>query len=310
MKKLPLTCPCKLKKSLKKIKNSFICLNKKCIHNKPLNAFQFVKSKPILISEQKTDTVCDIKSSKIYVKRSFSKIKFIKKYFFGDSNTTKKNCEKFLSGLLKNPIKPKVLVVGGAEKGSGADKLWLNKKIELHSIDIYASKTVDVICDAHYLPLKKNFYNGVWIQAVLEHVVDPKKVVDEIYRVLKPGGIVYAETPFMQQVHEGAYDFTRYTVLGHRFLFKKFQLIDIGGNKGPEIAFAWSAKYLVWSLTRNQLFAKIIGNLITLLVSPLRFFLSKKSMYDASSGVFFLGRKVKNYLVTHKKLISLYKGQF
>ena len=36
-------------------------------------------------------------------------------------------------------------------------------------------------------------------------------------------GIVYAETPFMQQVHEGAYDFTRYTVLGHRYLFKKFK---------------------------------------------------------------------------------------
>ena len=100
--------------------------------------------------------------------------------------------------------------------------------IEVHSIDIYASPTVDLICDAHYLPLEGEYYDAVWIQAVLEHVVQPELVVHEIHRVLKPDGIVYAETPFMQQVNEGAYDFTRYTVLGHRYLFKKFSLIDRG----------------------------------------------------------------------------------
>jgi SAM-dependent methyltransferase len=41
-----------------------------------------------------------------------------------------------------------------------------------------------------------------WIQAVLEHALDPPVVVAEIYRVLKPGGLVYADTPFMQRVHE------------------------------------------------------------------------------------------------------------
>ena len=63
-------------------------------------------------------------------------------------------------------------------------------------------------------------------------MVEPEKVVAEIYRVLKENGIVYAETPFMQQVHEGAYDFTRYTVLGHRYLFRQFHALSIGGNKG------------------------------------------------------------------------------
>ncbi len=48
----------------------------------------------------------------------------------------------------------------------------------------------------------------------------------EIHRVLKDDGIVYADTPFMQQVHEGAYDFTRFTLSGHRWLFKNFALLD------------------------------------------------------------------------------------
>ena len=50
----------------------------------------------------------------------------------------------------------------------------------------------------------------------------------------------------MQQLHEGAYDFNRYTVLGHRYLFKNFKEISVGGNKGADIVLAWSVKYFFW----------------------------------------------------------------
>ena len=54
---------------------------------------------------------------------------------------------------------------------------------------------------------------------MLEHAVDPDRVAAGIHRVLKPQALVHAETPIMQQVREGAYDFTWFTVLGHRYLF-------------------------------------------------------------------------------------------
>ena len=57
------------------------------------------------------------------------------------------------------------------------------------------------------------------------------------------------QTPFMQQVHEGAYDFTGYTVLGHRYLFRDFEALDFGGNKGANVALAWSIKIFVWAIT-------------------------------------------------------------
>ena len=62
--------------------------------------------------------------------------------------------------------------------------------------------------------------DAVVIQAVLEHVLDPDQVVREIHRVLRPGGLIYAETPFLQQVHAGPYDFTRYTASGRRAVFR------------------------------------------------------------------------------------------
>lgn len=114
----------------------------------------------------------------------------------------------------------------------------------------------------------------------------------------------------MQQVHEGAYDFTRYTVLGHRYLFKKFKQIEIGGNNGPEVVFAWSVRYLIWSLFRSKELARVVALLIGLIMCPLKLITSKKSMYDASSGVFFLGSKVDKQNLTHKDLVNLYKGQF
>ena len=310
MKNLPLCCPCELKQELLKVRSGYIKKKNDCEHSKYEGAFSEINSIPILISEKRTDTVCNIEPGKTYIERPFSKFNKLKNLIVGESEVTKSNCLVFLDHLYKTSKNPKVLVIGGGEKGSGTSALWAAKELEIHSVDIYASDSVDIVCDGHYLPLKSNYYNGVWIQAVLEHVVEPNVVVAEIYRVMKIDGIVYAETPFMQQVHEGAYDFTRYTLLGHRYLFKKFELISLGGIKGPELVFAWSARYFIWALTRSRGIGRISGLLIGLLMRPFSFFMSNESMYDSSSCVYFIGRKLAKHTLSHKDLIKLYKGQF
>jgi len=309
-KKIPFTCPCHLKKNLKFKEELYICEKIECEHNKLEYGFPINNAKPIFVSEIKTDTICQKNNYKTYIQRPFSRYKKIKKMLIGESQVTRNNCDKFIKKLLENNKNPKVLIIGGAEKGSGTEKLWLNQKIEIHSTDIYITDNVDFICDAHYLPLSDNYYDGVFIQAVLEHVVQPDKVVKEIKRVLNTNGLVYAETPFMQQVHEGAYDFNRYTVLGHRYLFKEFELIEMGGNKGPDVVLTWSINYFFWSILRSKSLAKIISIIFGIAILPFKFLISKKSMHDASSGVFFLGKKVNNFYLNHKDLIKLYKGQF
>ena len=309
MKNLPICCPV-CKEDLDIVKSGFICKNVKCFHHQIENVFQKINNIPILISEDKTDTVCSAELSKIYIERPLSKFTIIKEFIVGESKATKNNCNNFVNIITKKTKRPRILVVGGGEKGSGTNGLWNNENIEIDSFDIYASKTTDVVCDAHYMPFKSNSYDGVWIQAVLEHVVEPSKVVAEIYRVLKSKGIVYAETPFMQQVHEGAYDFTRFTVLGHRYLFKNFKLIDMGGNKGPEVVVAWSLRYFIWSITRSRKIGRIFGIIFIILLRPFSWLINKKSLFDAASGVYFMGQKERNFTMSHKELVSLYKGQF
>lgn len=309
-KLIPITCPCSKKNSLERLNGVYICKNVKCEHNIKYNGFKIYKSKPILISQTKTDTIFSKNSVKSKVKRTFAKHNKIKEILIGESLITKTNCDNFIKKLLKKNKNPKVLIIGGAQKGSGTKNLYNNKDIEIHSIDIYYSDNVDVICDCHYLSLMNDYYDGVWIQAVLEHVVEPSIVIKEIYRVLKLNGVVYAETPFMQQVHEGAYDFNRFTVLGHRYLFRNFKLVDMGGNEGPEVVLSWSIRYLTWSIFRSEKLSKLIGILLRLILRPLKFIINEESLYDASSGVFFMGTKVKNFHLKHKNLVKLYRGQF
>ncbi len=310
MKNISIKCLCSSEAGLVELEDGYVCSSKDCFHSSKENRFRKIDGIPVLISEIVCDTVCDPGRINSYVKRPLKKYSWLKKIIVGQSKTTKGNCREFFTRIKEMSQNPKVLVVGSGETGSGTDLLWKDPSIEIHGVDIYASNTVDIVCDAHYLPLTDNQYDGVWIQAVLEHVVEPNKVVNEITRVLKSDGIVYSETPFMQQVHEGAYDFTRYTVLGHRFLFRDFSLIRMGGNKGPEVVLAWAIRYFVWSVTRSRKLGRIAGLFSGVLLRPFGGLVSTGSMYDASSGVYFMGYKNSKNKLSHKELISLYKGQF
>ena len=45
----------------------------------------------------------------------------------------------------------------------------------------------------------------------MEHISDPQEVINEIYRVLKPGGKAFIIAPHIRRQHQAPYDFFRYT---------------------------------------------------------------------------------------------------
>ena len=226
---------------------------------------------------------------------------------YGVSEITRQNSKIFLNELKKNNLN-KVLIIGGASQGSGTELLMNSDNISITSVDKMATENVNYIADAHYLPFKDETFDGVWIQAVLEHVISPSKVIDEIYRVLKKNGFVYAETPFIQQIHMGKDDYTRYTVSGHRYLFNKFEHIKYGVNGGPAIALAWAIKYFFWSIFNEKIsvYVSLIPFLILRFIDKL---ISEKNSWDGASGVYFFGKKNVNYKFEKNELNNLYKGR-
>ncbi len=219
---------------------------------------------------------------------------------------TIENMSVFIERLRKSNTKPTVLVVGGGTIGQGMKELYENPDIDLIAFDIYESEHVDFVADAHSIPIGKETIDGVVIQAVLEHVVSPAHVVDEIHRVLKKGGLVYSETPFLQHVHEGPYDFTRFTDSGHRYLFRKFECLRSGASAGPGTQLVWSLDYFFRSLFRSRLAGKVVKLLFFWLIYTDKVVSSQHSI-DSASGVFFLGKKSERTLPA-KELIEYYQG--
>ncbi|MBM3525536.1 MAG: hypothetical protein FJX57_21520 [Alphaproteobacteria bacterium] len=84
----------------------------------------------------------------------------------------------------------------------------------------------------------------------------------------------------------------------------------MGGISGPEVALAWSFKHFIWALTRSRKLGRLAGVFLGLLLRPLAGLMAPASMFDASSATFFLGAKDEASTVTHKELLTLYRGQF
>jgi len=85
---------------------------------------------------------------------------------------------------------------------------------EFVNIDMFNYENVDLVCDIEKLPFKKESVDAVLNIAVLEHVPNPEKVVDEINRVLKKNGLVCCFFPFIQGYHASPFDFSRRTYEG------------------------------------------------------------------------------------------------
>lgn len=307
-----LRCPCKEKRQLVEKDGGLACAGENCPHAREPGLFRKLHGKPVLIAYEKTDTLCtpatNDMSERHFAGNPSAIMELARRLVYGISTKSQKNCARFLDLLKQGTPSPSVLVIGAGAMGSGTEALWDDPATRKTGIDIYVSPTVDYVADAHYLPFADASFDGVWIQAVLEHVAAPADVVNEIRRVLKPGGVVYAETPFMQQVHGGPYDFTRYTVTGHRFLFRDFGLVDMGGNGGPTQVLAWSIKYLVWSLTKSRRAGIAASAPFFLCARALDRLVGENAMWDAASGVYFLGVKDDAPPLRAKDLPGLYQG--
>lgn len=220
---------------------------------------------------------------------------------------TKQNF-KFIKNQLQQIKNPRVLIIGAGTKGRGIADFVKTKEFLFTISDVCLGPIINIVIDAHSIPYEKNFFDCVIVQAVLEHVLNPQKCVEEIHRILKPNGFVYSETPFMQQVHGGAYDFTRFTKSGHRWLFKEFTEIYSGMVAGPASGLAWSIQYFLLSLLpQSRFFALGIKLILRCLLFWLKYidysFKFKLIAVDSANSYFFLGRKAEISISPKEMLI-------
>ncbi len=145
------------------------------------------------------------------------------------------------------------------------------------------------------LPLEDNSIDFVICNGVLHYVKEPAKVVDEIYRVLKPGGRIYIEYPFLQPIHAVPNDYNRLALDGLKNLCKDFKEIDSGICMGPNSVLAWFLVEYAQIFFRNKLFKKVVKNITKIIVSPFKYFdwflVKRKESDILAGGFYFYGEK-------------------
>ena len=78
----------------------------------------------------------------------------------------------------------------------------------------------DYVCDLADIPVEDARFDHVLLTQVLEHIPEPRLVLAELHRVLKPGGTLWLTAPLFYAEHEKPYDFYRYTQFGLRHLLE------------------------------------------------------------------------------------------
>lgn len=110
----------------------------------------------------------------------------------------------------------------------------------------------DILADLNEaLPIPNQTADTVLSLSVMEHLREPQTFLNEAHRILKPGGTMVLQVPFMWWVHEAPHDYFRYTQYGLHYMFKKagFENIEVH----PQTGF-----WVMWTLKFNYQSSRLV----------------------------------------------------
>lgn len=104
---------------------------------------------------------------------------------------------------------------------------------------------VDTIEDIHATKFDSNIFSTIVCADTLEHVESPHQALIEIYRILKPGGLLIITSVFCFPIHNHPNDYWRFTPSAFRLLlapFAKSAIFFDGNPLLPIGIYGWAIK--------------------------------------------------------------------
>jgi SAM-dependent methyltransferase len=82
---------------------------------------------------------------------------------------------------------------------------------EFLRVDFDRNYRPDLVADVTALPLASASTDRVASNSLFEHVSDPRRILEETFRVLRPGGVMVVVMPFVFRLHGYPHDYLRLT---------------------------------------------------------------------------------------------------
>ena len=112
-------------------------------------------------------------------------------------------------------------------------------------------------------------------------------------------------------IHAGAFDYTRFTPVGHRNLFRDFEELDSGVTQGPGVSLSHSLQSFFLSFVRRDYARFAVKAACRVTLFWLRYFdlyLGKlPGARDAALGTYFLGQK-DGRRRSPREILDAYRG--
>jgi SAM-dependent methyltransferase len=186
--------------------------------------------------------------------------------------------------------KGKILDVGAGESPWHE---WIHNKENYVGLDLYnadkfgmtpARKEI-IYYDGKIMPFDAESFDTVLCIEVLEHVEEPDAFIEEIVRVLKPGGKLILTIPFSARRHHTPNDFQRLTREGLFRFFTKSGFVEIVINeRGNDLC-----------VIANKLLVVIVR-----LIKPRRFW---QIIYTWPIALLYLPMMLLSLFVSHLSLL-------
>ena len=152
------------------------------------------------------------------------------------------------------------LVEVGARVADGQHHLQSVRSIfnaDVHiGCDLREGAGVDQIEDVHHLSFDDDSVGTVIALETLEHVADPIRAVEEMYRVLQPGGVLAISSLMFFPIHAHPWDYWRFTPQAFELLLRPFEsslVVAQGFSALPEGVFGVGVKGVALDLTADRL---------------------------------------------------------
>lgn len=94
-------------------------------------------------------------------------------------------------------------------------------------LDVRRGEGVSIIGDAQQLGIRDACVDVILCTEVLEHLPEPQRAIDEMFRILAPGGQLLLTTRFLFPIHDAPNDYFRFTKYGLRHLLRRFEIVEL-----------------------------------------------------------------------------------